>query len=97
MPNPPNLPREIYLSCLYKPTILSFYDVKVNNSQIRFITSNDNLIPLEPEKDGEWKQGLVGMMVAEDREDKVLACLTDVLLGEVNWVLIPKDMIFNSK
>lgn len=97
MPNPPNLPREIYLDCLYQPSVFGFYDIKFINSDIRFTTDNENLIPLEPEKEGEWKRRLVGMMVAEDREDKVLVSLTDVLLGKVNWVLIPKEIILNSK
>jgi len=97
MPIDPRLPEEVYLDCWYKPTILGFYDIKFDISRIKFTTDNDNLIPLEPEKEGEWKRGLVGMMVAEDRGDKVEACLTDVLQGKVKHVLIPKGLILNSE
>ena len=97
MPNLLNLPREVYLDCLYKPAGLGFYDIKFVNSHIRFTTDKENLIPLEPEKEDEWKRGLVGMMVAEDHGEKVEVCLTDVLLGEVSRVLIPKEFIFNSE
>lgn len=96
MPGDPKLPGEIYLDCWYKPTVLGFYDIKFDNSNIRFTTHNENLILLEPEKEGEWKKGLVGMMVAEERGDRLVVCLTDVLKGKVERILVPKDLVLGN-
>jgi len=88
-----SIDEEIVTECLHTSRI-GFYFVKFLGSDLEINTYKENIVSFEPAKEGEWKEGLVGMHINEDNGDHVIARISDCLTGRILSFGISKENIF---